>query len=256
MIIILSPTKIFREYEEEQLLEYKPLKYKEQTDKLVERLAKLKVEELEKLMKVSKKIALCNYERFTHFNEPQQKGYYAADYFYGEAFKGLDTLTLSESARAYMKDHLKILSGLYGSIGALEVIQPYRLEMGTRLSATKGDSLYNIWKSLLTEEILAQLAHTEKEQVLINLASDEYSKALDLKQISKSYPVINLHFKVKKGEEYKVIGMHAKRARGLMARFICKQQIQEVEQIKNFNMEGYSYSQELSEGNNWFFIKE
>lgn len=256
MIIILSPTKIFREYGTNELLKYKTLKYAEQTNRLVARLAKLEVGELIKMMKISEELALCNYERFSQFDSPDQKGYYAADYFYGEAFKAFDSPSLSDKARTYMGTHIKVLSGLYGCIGALEVIKPYRLEMGTKLSAMKGDSLYSIWKSVLTEEMLKELSCMEGEKVLVNLASDEYSKALDLKQISKSYPVINLHFRVKKGEQYKVVGMYAKRARGLMARFICENQLQASEEIKAFKLDGYAYNEDLSTEHDWVFVKE
>lgn len=256
MIMILSPAKIFREYSVDQLLAYNPVSYQQQTEQLVERLSKLKVNELEQLMKVSEDIAKCNEARYKRFNEPGQKGYYAVDYFYGEAFKGLDAPTLSEEARAFMQEHLRVLSGLYGSLKPMDVIQPYRLEMGSKLSNKKGDSLYKIWKPLLTKEFLGAIAESKGEKVLLNLASDEYSKAIDLKHINKSYPVLTLSFKVKKGETYKVVGMHAKRARGLMVRYICEHQIEKLEALKEFNLEGYHYCEILSTDSEWTFVKE
>lgn len=256
MIMILAPAKTFKEYSKEELLKYEPLKYNKETLKLVERLKQLEVDELVKLMKVSKEIAACNYERFANFNHSEQKGYYAIDYFYGEAFKGLDALSLSQEARGFMEKHLRVLSGLYGSLRPLEVIQPYRLEMGTKLSKEKGDTLYSIWKPLLTEELLEALAQSEGEKVLLNLASDEYSKAIDLKHIAKSYPVITVHFKVKKGETYKTVGMYAKRARGLMARYICEKQVQTMEDVKAFDKEGYQFDAKQSTDTQWVFVLE
>lgn len=254
--MILSPAKIFKEYSKEELLKYEPLKYNKETLELVERLESLEVDELAKLMKISEEIAVCNYERFANFNKPEQKGYYAVDYFYGEAFKGLEAMSLSQEARAFMEKHLRVLSGLYGSLRPLEIIQPYRLEMGTKLSPKKGDTLYCIWKPLLTEELLESIAHSEGERVLLNLASDEYSKAVDLKHIAKSYPVITLHFKVKKGEQYKTVGMYAKRARGLMVRYICEEQIQTVEKLKAFDKEGYKFDAKQSTDTQLVFIVE
>lgn len=256
MILILSPAKLFRAYEEETLVDYKPLPYHEQTKRLVERLAALKTEELQQMMKVSSEIASCNKERFEAFHNSNQKGYYAVDYFNGEAFKGLDAPSLSEGARVYMKEHLKVLSGLYGIVGALDIIQPYRLEMGTKLSAQKGDTLYAIWKEQLTEAMKQHLERTTGDQILINLASDEYSKVLHLKEIAKNYPIVTVHFKVKKGEQYKVVGMYAKRARGLMARYICEKNVQDIEEIKAFDAEGYYYEPSLSSESDWVFLKE
>lgn len=256
MRIILSPAKLFRDYGSEELKAYQPLRYQVQTNALVERLGKLEVGDLEKVMKISKELAQCNHKRFANFHKPGQKGYHAVDYFYGEAFKGLDAPSLSQEARAFMKDHLSILSGLYGLLNPLDVIQPYRLEMGTKLSAVKGDSLYSIWKSLLTKDLLNQLASCKGEKVLLNLASDEYSKAVDLKQIDQTCRVVTCHFKVKKGEQYKVVGMYAKKARGLMVRYICEHQIREAEKIKAFDLEGYQYDESLSTASDWVFIKK
>lgn len=256
MIVILSPAKIFKTYDESNLLDYKALTYQTQTLMLAQKLRNYTVEELEKLMKVSEEIAQLNQRRYQGFGQSQQKGYYAADYFYGEAFKGLDAPSLSEEARGFMQEHVHILSGLYGCIGALDVILPYRLEMGTKFSEDKKDTLYALWKPLLTEYMLKQLEETKGEKVLINLASEEYSKAIDLKKIAKTYPVITMHFKVKKNNQYKVVGMYAKKARGLMARAICEAQIQTVEELKQFSKEGYSYHETLSTPTDFVFVLE
>lgn len=256
MIVILSPAKLFKEYDKSQLLDYKPMKYDIQTQSLIQRLRSYKIEELEKLMKISREIAELNLNRYECFVKNNQKGYYAADYFHGEAFKGLEANSLSEEARGFMQNHVYILSGLYGCISALDVILPYRLEMGTRFSSDKKDALYALWKPLLTEYLLEKLETTTGEKVLINLASEEYSKAIDLKKVAQTYPVITIHFKVKKGDQYKVIGMYAKKARGLMTRAICKAHIQTVEALKAFNEQGYYYAPELSTETDFVFVLE
>lgn len=256
MIVILSPAKIFKEYDEDQLLDYKPLTYEAQTRMLAQRLCSYQVDELEKLMKISKEIAQLNQIRYRCFEQSNQKGYHAADYFYGEAFKGLDAPSLSEEARAFMQEHVRILSGLYGCINALDVILPYRLEMGTKFSEDKKDTLYALWKPLLTEHILRELEATKGEKVLINLASEEYSKAIDLKKVAKTYPVITMHFKVKKNDQYKVVGIYAKKARGLMARAICEAQIQTIEELKQFSKDGYRYHEALSTPTDFVFVLE
>ena len=256
MIVILSPAKIFKEYDESNLIDYKALTYQAQTLMLAQKLRNYTVEELEKLMKVSKEIAQLNQTRYQCFGQSHQKGYYAADYFYGEAFKGLDAPSLTEEARGFMQEHIYILSGLYGCISALDVILPYRLEMGTKFLEDKKDTLYTLWKPLLTEHILRKLEEAKGEKVLINLASEEYSKAIDLKKVAKTYPVITMHFKVKKNDQYKVVGMYAKKARGLMARAICEAQIQTVEELKQFSKEGYSYHEALSTPTDFVFVLE
>ena len=256
MIVMLSPAKIFKDYDRTSLISYKPLTYHEQTLKLVERLQGYEVSALEKVMKVSTEIAELNQERYTYFMNEDPKGYHAADYFYGEAFKALDASSLSEEARDFMKKHVYILSGLYGCINALDIILPYRLEMGTKFSSVKNDTLYAVWKPLLTEHMLSKIEQSTGEKVLINLASEEYSKAVDLKKIAKAYPVITMHFKVKKDNQYKVVGMYAKKARGLMARAICKAQIQTVEELKQFSEEGYSYHEGLSTEADFVFVVE
>ena len=256
MIVMLSPAKIFKDYDKDSLISYSPLTYHEQTLKLIERLQSYEVNELEKMMKVSTEIAQLNKKRYAYFMSKEPKGYYAADYLYGEAFKALDAPSLSEEAREFMKEHIYVLSGLYGCINALDVISPYRLEMGTKFSSVKNDTLYALWKPLLTEFMLNKLEQTTGEKVLINLASEEYSKAIDLKKIARTYPVITLHFKVKKNNQYKVVGMYAKKARGLMARAICKAQIQTVEELKQFSEEGYRYHEGLSTEADFVFVLE
>lgn len=255
MILILSPTKTFRNVVNEQGHSYKKLAYHEQTMQLIEKLKGYSIEELQKMMKVSKEIASCNFERYQSFNNDNVKGDYACDYYYGEAFKALDSVTMTKEGRSYMQSHLKILSGLYGLLSAMDVIKPYRLEMNTKFSKEPSEQLYVMWKQPLTKGLEKALEQTSGEKVLINLASEEYTKAISFNEIEKVYSVCNIHFKVKKGEDYKVVSMYAKKARGLMARYICEHQLNTVDEIKGFNLEGYTYEPSLSDEKNLVFIK-
>ncbi|MEG1703918.1 MAG: peroxide stress protein YaaA, partial [Niameybacter sp.] len=170
-------------------------------------------------------------------------------------YKGIEAEHLSDEAKNFIHEHICILSGLYGTIKPLECIKPYRLEMGTKLMNPVGKDLYAFWKEHLTQAVFKVLASTGGEQVLINLASDEYSKALNLKEISQTYPVIQVSFKEKKGDTYKVVGMYAKRARGRMVRYIGEGAIDTVEGIKRFDEEGYALNDDLSSETHLVFTR-
>lgn len=255
MIVILSPAKT---YKEEGVIRHKlsnNLPFELKTKALVTQLQTYSVAELCSLMKMSEALGVLNQARFDAFYDGAEVALEGIHAFDGEAFKGLDSLSLSSSAIAYATDHLRVLSGLYGVIRPTDYINPYRLEMGTKLETAQGKDLYAFWKSTLTDYLLGELSQTDGEQVLVNLASKEYSKALDLKQIDTQYPVITIEFKEQKGEAYKVVGMYAKRARGEMVRFILENQIQKQENLKLFNSGGYMYNEALSTEKSWIFTR-
>lgn len=251
MLLIISPAKTFTK--EENLMDYKPLEFETITKGLVNRLKNYSIEELSVQMKMSEALAKVNQQRYKAFYN-EGKGKMAIDYYYGEAFKAIDSATLDNVTRQFMDKHLGILSGLYGYVRPLEIIQAYRLEMAFKFSKEKEDQLYSIWKEILTAHVLEELAQTTGDKVLVNLASEEYSKALDLKVIDKAYRVLNIQFKVYKDGKYKAISMYAKHARGLMVRYICEHQIKVVNEIKKFNLEGYEFEQSMSTDNEWVFV--
>lgn len=256
MLAILSPAKTFSALDEAQLKTYQPLPFHEQSLGLVEILKTYSREELASLMKMSLELADVNEGRnHTFENLSLKQAYEAILYFYGEAFKGVDAVSLSPEALTYMNEHVRILSGLYGVIKPLEVIKPYRLEMGTKLINPKGKDLYSYWKACLTEYFLQALEATSGDKALIGLASEEYSKVLNLKTISKQYPVIQISFKEAKGGQYKVIGMYAKKARGQMIRYIAVNQIDTVEALKAFDEEGYKFNEKLSEPTHFVYTR-
>lgn len=257
MITILSPAKIFRELQEGEGKVYNPLQFHNESLELIEALKQYNEEELAELMKMSMELAKINKERYNNFHNLQEKNAYEALlYFHGEAYKGIESESLTEKARAYIHDHVRILSGLYGMVKPLECIKPYRLEMGTKFSNSVGKDLYAYWKEKLTQVMLETLKETTGEQVLLNLASDEYSKVIDFKKIEAHYPVVKISFKEQKGEVYKVVGMYAKKARGMMVRYIGEYEVDSIEGIKAFNQEGYSLNIELSTSKHLVFTRK
>ncbi|MGL4345331.1 MAG: YaaA family protein [Cellulosilyticaceae bacterium] len=256
MIMILSPAKTFKKIEEGLSFELEKLYFNEQTKQLLGTLGEYTTSEIENLMKVSPAIAETNFARYQDFPGNSEPAYYALDYLEGEAYKNLDANTLSEAARTYAQSHLFILSGLYGVLSPMDIMKPYRLEMGTKLTVEGHQNLYTFWKLMLTRYVKEQLAATDGEQILINLASEEYSKVLDLKEIDKNYSVIQIAFKTEKDGKQKVISMHSKKARGLMTRYILEKQIDTLEGIKQFVGDGYVWSELMSTSKELVFVKK
>lgn len=256
MLAILSPAKTFLTPTDEKLKVYKPLLFHKETLALMEKLKSYNQEELAKLMKMSLELARVNEERNHNFeNNELEEAYEAILYFYGEAFKGLDAETLSEEELCYIDEHVRILSGLYGVIRPLEPIKPYRLEMGTKLINDKGKDLYAYWKESLTDYFLKALSETSGDKALIQLASEEYSKVLDLKAIKKQYQVIQVSFKECKEGQYKIVGMYAKKARGRMIRYMAQHAIDTIEGLKQFNEEGYVFNEDLSDAGHFVYTR-
>lgn len=256
MIAILSPAKIFRQLDKEEGKSYEPLGFHQESLELINHLKQYDEQGLATLMKMSLDLAQMNKERYHTFSNLEQKdAYEALLYFHGEAYKGIGSECLTDEVKAYINDHVRILSGLYGLIKPLDCIKPYRLEMGTKLSHGSGKDLYSFWKEKLTQALLEALEKTTGDQVLLNLASDEYSKAVDFKQIEKQYPVVKVSFKEQKGETYKVVGMYAKKARGMMVRYIGENKIDTLEGLKAFDEEGYTFNSQLSTPKHFVFTR-
>lgn len=255
MYIIISPAKIFKTPGKMSHIPYKPLTFHKATTTLVNQLSTYTKEELKQIMKISDDLAEVNVQRYKHFLDQDQVGYESIYYFYGEVYKALEVESLNEESIKFMQSHVGILSGLYGLLHPLDPIQAYRLEMGTALSIGEKKSLYEFWKSILTAHVLDELEKQEETPVLINLASEEYSKVLDLKSISKHYPVVQISFKEAYGEKYRVVGMYAKKARGQMLRFICENKLQGVEGLKQFSQSGYTWNKALSTDNHLVFTR-
>jgi len=199
-------------------------------------------------------LARLNFERFLKWQTPftQKNSTPALLLFKGDVFEGISANDYTDNDFKFAQKHIRILSGLYGVLRPLDLMQPYRLEMGTKIDVGENNNLYEFWKEMLTKHF-NNLLKDDAENTLVNLASNEYSKALSLKKINGN--VITPIFKEQKGNTYKTIAIHAKKARGVMTRFIVKNRIEKVEHLKSFTEEGYIYSSEHSKENDWVFIR-
>ena len=240
MLIVLSPAKS---------LDYKtPAKVKAPTlpefvsesAKLIADLKKLSPQEVANLMGLSDQLAALNVGRYSDWSkkfteENSKPAIYAFD---GDVYDGFDVKTLDAKAIAFAQDHIRILSGLYGALRPLDLMQPYRLEMGTSLKNARGKDLYAFWGERVTDS-LKQVLEQQKKPVLLNLASEEYFKVLQAKNLD--CPVISPIFQDGKDGKYKIISFYAKRARGLMARYVVENRITDAADLKGFNLDGYKY---------------
>ena len=206
------------------------------------------------LMQVSQKIAELNVERFNQWKLPfsTENAKQAVLAFKGDVYTGLDAPALSENRLAYAQSHLRILSGLYGLLRPLDLMQPYRLEMGLKLTTKKGENLYQFWGEKITDALNVLLAKQD-EPVLINLASNEYFKSVQKKNLDGR--LITPEFKDWKNGKYKMISFFAKKARGLMVRYAIDHNIQKAEVLQNFDYDGYHFNLELSRADKWVFSR-
>ncbi len=207
------------------------------------------------LMKISVKLADLNYQRYAEWKTPftANNAKPAMLAFKGDTYIGLDGNSYTERDFSWAQKHLRILSGLHGILKPLDLIQPYRLEMGTRLNNSVGDDLYTFWGEKVTSELNRALA-TQKQPILINLSSNEYFNVLDPTQIDAR--IITPIFKDLKNGRYKFMSFFAKRARGLMSSYIVKNRVSTLKVLKAFDWQGYYYSEDLSHGDEWVFLRD
>ena len=213
---------------------------------------KLRQTDLKRLMSISDKLALLNYERFQAFDPEGEDGLQAALAFNGDVYDGLQARALDKPGMAFAQQHLRILSGLYGILRPLDVIQPYRLEMGVRLKTKRGPSLYAFWGDRISRA-LNLAAEGQADPTLVNLASQEYFGVVDRKALT--LPVVGCTFKERKGNELKIISFYAKKARGLMARYAIDQRLDRAEGLKDFKVAGYAFDAPLSTDEEWIFTR-
>jgi len=252
MKIIISPAKSLDfESKVPTSLHTQP-RFLEQSEKLNKKLKTLSKNKLADLMSISDDLARLNYERNQAWQTPftadnAKQAIYA---FTGAVFQGIDVNSLAEEKIPLLQDRLRILSGLYGLLKPLDLIQPYRLEMGTRLKVGKADNLYKFWDTDLATALNNEL---EDNELLINLASTEYFKALPKKTLKVE--MITPVFKDFKNGKYKTIMTYAKMARGFMVRYIIDNNVKTLEELKGFNWKGYGFSDEMSSGNELVFTR-
>ncbi|WP_299136043.1 peroxide stress protein YaaA [uncultured Tenacibaculum sp.] len=243
MKIIISPAKSLDFETKATTSLYSEPRFLDKSEKLNKKLRTLSKKKISELMKISDDLAMLNYERNQEWELPftlenAKQAIYA---FTGEVFRGVDVVTLPEIKVPILQDKLRILSGLYGLLKPLDLIQPYRLEMGTRLKVGRADNLYKFWDDQLANSLNEELDNNE---LLINLASSEYFKAVPKKVLK--VPMITPVFKDFKNGQYKTIMTYAKKARGLMVRYIIENDVETLEELKGFNVDGYGFSEEMS----------
>ncbi len=255
MLTVLSPAKTLDFETGVTTTTHSIPEFLDDTRQLVDVLQKKSPTQLKKLMKISDVLANLNAQRYQDWTLPltPDNAKQAILAFKGDVYLGLEADTFSQRDLNFAQKHLRILSGLYGVLKPLDLIQPYRLEMGTRLETPAGKNLYQFWGHSLAEKIEAELKG-QRSKALINLASNEYFKSLQ--PGAHNFRVITPVFKDYSHGSYKVLGFFAKKARGLMANYIIKNRINSAEDLKSFDSDGYRFNKTLSNEHNWTFTRK
>lgn len=252
MKIIISPAKSLDFESKVPTGLYTQPRFLEDSEKLNKKLKTLSKNKLSDLMSISSDLSALNYERNQNWETPfnKENAKQAIYAFTGEVFRGIDVNSLKEDKLPLLQQRLRIISGLYGLLKPLDLIQPYRLEMGTKLKVGRTENLYKFWDNKIVNSLNYELSENE---LVINLASSEYFKAIPKKLLKA--PMITPVFKDFKNGEYKTIMTFAKKARGLMVRYIIDNNVKTIEDLKGFNVDNYRFSQEMSSGNDLFFTR-
>lgn len=221
---------------------------------LIAQLRKMTVQELKSLMDISDKLASSTFKQVATWKPdyPASSGKPAIMAFDGEVYNGLNVKSLKEKDLAFANEHVRILSGLYGVLRPLDSILPYRLEMGTRLENERGKNLYDFWKNIIPDEI-SKLTGESENKVLVNLASNEYFSSVRPERFQ--FRVITPVFKEEDGNEFRNVTIYAKKARGMMLRFMIKNQVTDPEQLKAFDYEKYYFNADYSTEDEWWFCR-
>ena len=254
MILIISPSKT-QDLKSRQYSRFTVPVMLEQSQQLIDALKGLNPEQIAGLMGASDKLAQLNWQRFQDFTVPfdLENAKQALLVFKGDVFSPIDVEAYTDEDFSFAQDHVRILSGLYGILRPLDLMQAYRLEMGIKSGFANAKNLYEFWGTRLTEALNKDLAH-QSQAVLVNLASDEYYKVIQPQKITA--PVLKVSFKENKSGTYKVVAIHAKRARGLMINFVVTNHLEKVQDLKTFNLQGYQLNDSLSSDQEWVFCRD
>ena len=254
MLMVVSPAKNLDFESSAPTATFTQPELMQKTLDLVEQCKTLAPSDLSSLMKISDKLAILNAERFNSFTTPftVKNAKQAMFAFDGDVYAGLDADTLSEEDIAFAQDHLRILSGLYGVLKPLDLMQPYRLEMGTKLANKKGKNLYEFWDTSITEH-LNEALESLSETALLDLASNEYFSAVKKKALNAQ--IVTPHFKDEKNGQYKIISFFAKKARGLMARYVIQNKVTSAKALKAFDVAGYRFDEQASSDTDLVFTR-
>ena len=254
LVTIISPAKKLDYSPVEKNIDSTIPSLLEHSNELIKDLKSLNPQEVSSLMSLSDKLGALNYERFQEWETPFTKSNskQAILAFKGDVYQGLDAESLSKTELIWAQKHVRILSGLYGVLKPLDLMQAYRLEMGTKFPTNRGKNLYEFWNSIITDEL--NRIFSSKKATLLNLASNEYFKSINSSELKAN--VITPIFMDRKNGKYKIISFFAKKARGLMTRYVIKNQIEDIADIQNFDEGGYFFSEAMSEDNKPVFCRD
>ena len=255
MIIVLSPAKTL-DYEFETDGNHSVPSFLSQSSKLIGQLKKKEPKDIASLMGLSDKLATLNYDRYQSWTASKKASNDSKPsllVFKGDVYQGLQAEDLTKKEMNFAQKHVRILSGLYGILRPLDLMKPYRLEMGTKLETSQGKNLYEFWGDKIQKNVLDELKN-QKSDLLINLASKEYFTVLG--KVPEDVNVISPAFKDYKNGKYKIISFYAKKARGLMARWIIQNKVTDFENLKDFDVEGYKYSKAESTSTTPVFLRK
>jgi cytoplasmic iron level regulating protein YaaA (DUF328/UPF0246 family) len=252
MITVISPAKTMDFESTAPSFSSKPI-FQSESEHLINLCKTLSLEQIKELMLVSDKIAKTNYTRFQMFYDnitPEKQAIYT---YNGDVYNGIQTNSFNAEDIKYAQNYIRILSGLYGILRPMDLIKPYRLEMGTRLEVNQRKGLYQFWRNKITSYIIKEL-ESRKKKIIINLASNEYSSVID--RNNTPCQIIDIVFKETKNNETKIVPIKSKRARGVMTNFIIKEKITNPESLKAFEENGYRFNESLSSIREYVFVSE
>ncbi|QEY24442.1 peroxide stress protein YaaA [Neisseria animalis] len=255
MFFVLSPAKNLNEKDTAPVSDFTQPDLLDEASILMSELRRLAPQQIAELMHVSDKIALLNAERNASWHTPftPENAKQAVYMFNGDVYEGIDAPSLNPTQIQYLQNHVRLLSGLYGLLRPLDLMQPYRLEMGTAFANSRGKNLYEFWGNRITDLLNDTLAQANSD-TLINLASQEYFKSVNTKKLKAQ--LITPVFKDEKNGTYKVISFYAKRARGLMVRYAAEHNITRPQDLQNFDYEGYAFNPAASSEHEWVFMRK
>lgn len=255
MLMLISPAKALDESPRSSNIAFTQAEFLDQSVELMQVVKPLEPRDLSQLMHISDDLAQLNFDRNQAWSKPTESdevSKQAVLMFKGDVYQGLDAASLDKKGLDYAQTHLRILSGLYGLLKPLDLMRPYRLEMGTKLANPKGKDLYAFWGESLTKSLNKTLKQAGKP--VVNLASNEYFKAIKPKLLET--PIVTPIFKDLKKGEYKIISFYAKKARGLMVRYAIDHRIENAEDLKYFDYAGYKFAPQLSSEKDWVFTRD
>lgn len=254
MLAIISPSKNLNANPLHITDEYSIPVFLKESNMLIEKLRTFNPKKLQKMMGINSKLAALNFERFHNWtgSVSPSDAHRAILMFNGEVFNGLQAKTLPKNDLDYSQDKIRILSGLYGLLRPLDLVEPYRLEMGTQMNINRKKGLYKFWGNNLTDNLNSELSG-HKEKVLVNLASDEYFNAINPKKVDAR--IIKCQFKEERNGKLQFVTIFGKKARGLMVRFMIENRVEHPEELKTFDAEGYYFNSSYSTEDYWMFSR-